>query len=565
MTLDVRELVDAVAAETGAAPPAVLDEDAPVVRIAPAETELYYVGLIGGKDVGKTSLVNAIAGVKLADPTGHGEGTRTAIAYCHRDAAADVRREFADSKLADKLQVVPHDAEHLRRQILLDLPDVDSKYEDHLALTRRALRHMLYPVWVQSVEKYADARPRDLLKQVAAGNDPANFVFVLSKVDQLIDREGMEAALELSADYAGRLRKALDLPADPEVMLCSARRPDEYDLPRLREKLGVEKTADELAQGRAMARRRQTTSVAEWVESQDLTGKAEAAKRVIDEAAELLAERVGVPILEGALPRLEEDAGHRMTLAEPAARERCRAWPIVGWIDAALAPLVALVRRNLTPATTEAAALEQHLADAGQSTAKNVRAAFAQLHGTYPAVAAAYDRRRLWEKPEAEAAASALRQRLDAALAAQRRRVAERLRPSRLWAPLRWLATVGVAFWFVLVQPLLVVFLPERDAAWTVAEFAQEAVVLLSAQSLLASLGIVVVYLIGLWASVRMRAYRAVAAWRRRMNRGGGEDAEASPAAQTLGWMEELLEPLQRRHDRLAALASKATELRRAA
>ena len=349
MKSEIAQLVAEVSAVTGAPPPAVMSGDAPTLADdAAGDGELYYVGLIGGKDVGKTSLVNAIAGRTLADPTGHGEGTRTAIAYCHRDAADRVRRDLADAAGEGKLEVQPHDADDLRRQVLLDLPDVDSRYEDHIRLTRAMLRHMLYPVWVQSVEKYADRRPRELLEQVAAGNDPANFVFVLSKVDQLIDREGLQAAGELAVDFGERLQKALELEKVPEVLLCSAKRPDDYDLPRLRKMLGVERSAERVATDRERAGRRQTLSVARWMADRDLDARAAAAGRLLDEAAESLAERVAAPILEEALPRLDEDAGHRMALAEPAARARCAAWPIVGWIDAAAAPLIGLVRRNLS-------------------------------------------------------------------------------------------------------------------------------------------------------------------------------------------------------------------------
>lgn len=557
----VAELAAEVAALTGAELPEVMSQDAPVLADEPGPDGRYYVGLIGGKDVGKTSLVNAIAGLTVAEPTGHGEGTRTAIAYCHRDVVEDVRRDLAE--LDAKLEIVPHDADNLRRQVLLDLPDIDSKYGDHVQLTRRMLRHMLYPIWVQSVEKYADQRPRELLKQVAAGNDPGNFVFVLSKIDQLVDREGQAAAKELAEDYAGRLEKALELPAPPEVMVVSSTRPGQFDLPRLREKLGVERTTEQVSEDRGRATKRRTLSVAKWVEQQDLSGRVAAAKRLLDEAGDALADRVGTPILEQALPRLADDAGHRMALAEPAAQARCRAWPIVGWIDMALAPIVSLVRRNLSPATTEAAALEAHLNDAGQSTAKNVRGVFAQLHGTYPTIAEAYELRRLWETPESEAAASNLRRRLDSALRVQRQQVADRLRPSRWGAPIRWLLTVGVVIWFVLIQPLLVIFLPEREWSWI--ELAQEAVALLSAQALLASVGIVIVYLIVLWAAIRLKAYRQVATWRRRLAREDASDVEASPAAQTLLWMEDLLAPLQRRHDQLAELQRQAEALRQAA
>src|SRR5258708_10988406 len=71
------------------------------------------------------------------------------------------------------------------RQVLLDLPDIDSHWGQHLAVTRKMLRHMLFPIWIQSVEKSADRPPQELLMKAAAGNAPANFVFCLNKADQL--------------------------------------------------------------------------------------------------------------------------------------------------------------------------------------------------------------------------------------------------------------------------------------------------------------------------------------------------------------------------------------------
>ena len=94
--------------------------------------------------------------------------------------------------------------------MLLDLPDIDSHYSDHVQITRRMLRHMLYPLWIQSVEKYADQQPQELLAQVAEGNDPANFVFVLNKADQLVAREGPAAAEELRDDYARRIGERVE-------------------------------------------------------------------------------------------------------------------------------------------------------------------------------------------------------------------------------------------------------------------------------------------------------------------------------------------------------------------
>jgi len=553
---DLARLAKDVSQLTGSELPEVLRDEAPVPALADAG-EVYFVGLIGGKDVGKTSLANAIARAELGEPTGHGEGTKAVTAYCHRAAVPEVKR-----RLGDTVTLVPHELEHLRRQCLLDLPDVDSTYADHITLTRRMLRHLLYPIWIQSVEKYADKRPRDLLREVAMGNDPGNFLFVLSKADQLVDREGTEAALELADDYAGRVADALELPAKPEVLLCSARRPDDLDLPRLREQLGIDRSADSVLSDRQRAERRLRTSVAGWIAEQDLPGKLAAARRQLDEATELVTQRAAEPILEVALPRLADDAGHRMAVAEPAAQARVRAWPLVGWIDLAAAPLVSLVRRNLMPANTEAASLDRHLEDAGHSVAGGVRSAFGRLRSVHPEVTRLYDDRHLWERPDAEAAAADLRRRLHQALDRQREVLSRRLRPSRWLAPLRWLLTVGIVLWFAILQPLLVVALPEADTVgWgeALVEAAIDAAVLINAQALLASLGFAVAWLVVLWAAVRVRAYRLVAARRRRMLE--ADDDEASPAGAVVAWTRDLVSPINRRHDALAELSRRAGEL----
>ena len=550
------QLVSEIVAATGAAPPGVIGDDAPVLESADDE-DVYIVGLIGGKDVGKTSLVNAIAGTTIADPVGHGEGTRTAIAYVHKDAVGAIR-----NRLGDGVEIVPHDAENLRRQVLLDLPDVDSKYADHVSLTKATLRHMLYPVWVQSVEKYADARPQELLAQVAQGNDPANFLFVLNKCDQLIDREGLVAAGELAEDYAARLQRVLELPAPPEVLLVSAKRPDDYDLPQLRRSLGVQRSAKQVKQSRQLADNRRQASVMRWVGEQGLAARATSAERLADDAADLLAERVGRPILEEALPKLEHDAAHRLGLAEPAVRARLRAWPIVNLIDAAASPIVMLLRKNLAASNEgdDAASVESYLSETGRGTAANLQGTFAHLKSASPEVGRLYDGRRLWEPAAAEAASADLRRRLGEAMTLQREAVRRRFTPSRWLAPLRWLLTLGLALWFILLQPIAAAAL--AMASFDGPELVAQAVALLSAQTLLTNVGFVALYLLVLWAGLRFGTYRRVTRLRSRLLAAEADRPETSPAAQTLAWMQSLLAPLDRRQKELASLAERADHLR---
>src|SRR5687767_6509830 len=199
MSAALEQLVNEVIDLTGAEKPSLYEEDAPVLAdeaLASARAEGFYlVGLIGGKEVGKSALVNALVGREITKSTSYGEGTHIVTAYAHAGQVPALRG-LLDREVSGRYAIVTHDAPGLARQVLLDLPDIDSHWADHVEVTRRMLRHMLFPVWMQSVEKYADIQPQQLLARVAAGNAAGNFVFALNKVDQLVKQEGMEAADE---------------------------------------------------------------------------------------------------------------------------------------------------------------------------------------------------------------------------------------------------------------------------------------------------------------------------------------------------------------------------------
>src|SRR3954471_14544459 len=190
MTPAVEQLVRETMELTGADTPALLEDDAPVLSDEALESEdpngggFYLVGIIGGKDGGKSALVNALVGRPITAITSHGPGTETVVAYAHASREPALRA-LLEREVPGQFRIVTHDSAHLLRQVLLDLPDIDSHWRAHLEVTRTMLRHMLYPVWVQSVEKYADRQPQEMLARVAAGNAASNFVFCLNKVDQV--------------------------------------------------------------------------------------------------------------------------------------------------------------------------------------------------------------------------------------------------------------------------------------------------------------------------------------------------------------------------------------------
>ncbi|HLL90776.1 MAG TPA: GTPase domain-containing protein, partial [Tepidisphaeraceae bacterium] len=396
MPPDLRQLVRDAADLTGAPPPDVLSPDAPTLAVADQGDDFYLVGLIGGKDVGKSAMVNALAGRDVTTITSHGPGTEGVIAYVHRSRAAAVAN-LLDREAAGRYRLVPHDDAALARQVLLDLPDFDSHFEHHPLLTRRMLRHMLFPVWIVSVEKYADRQPRRMLEQVAAGNAPDNFVFVLNKVDQLGDDAA--AMAEIRDDHARRVGQVLNVPP-PRVWMVSALRPNKYELPELRATLARERSAKVVQRSLALAAGQQDRTLVAWLDAQDLPARAERIGRVQRDAEEAVAARVAGPVLEHAVPAIEADASYVAALAEDALGLRVRRWPVVNLVHTLLGPLLAMAgtvvrgRPTLTGARP-ADVVDANLAPGGQPVADLVRSTFAHLRQTHPPLAELYDGRRL--------------------------------------------------------------------------------------------------------------------------------------------------------------------------
>src|ERR1700733_10834880 len=150
MSPALEQLVREVTEVTGAPKPDLLEDDAPVLTDAAlggGDEGFYLIGLIGGKDVGKSALVNALVGEPITQTTSLGCGTEIVVAYAHQSQATPLKR-LLDGIVPGQYRIVAHSLAALSRQVLLDLPDIDSHWESHVRVTRSMLRHMLFPLWV---------------------------------------------------------------------------------------------------------------------------------------------------------------------------------------------------------------------------------------------------------------------------------------------------------------------------------------------------------------------------------------------------------------------------------
>ncbi len=566
MTAELQQLVRDTIELTGAVPPSLMNGHGPTLADdALSATGFYLVGLIGGKEVGKSSLVNALVGAPITKATSFGPGTESVIAYAH-EAQVSALKVLLEKEVPNQFRIVPHRIATLGRQVLLDLPDIDSHFESHIEITRRMLRHMLFPLWVQSVEKYADRQPQQLLAVVAGGNASANFLFCLNKADQLQKMGGGSAAAaeELRADFAERIGRTLST-AQPRVWLLSAANPTEFDLPELRKFLSQEKSDDAVRQSQSLAKQQQDRSILAWMDGQDLPGRAQRLLRLEEEAAELLAARIGSPIIEKSLPNLAEDPSSKLALTDEVLAARAAHWPVVNLVHVVMTPMLAVIRKNVgatrSASLPDAEALvDAHLRPGGIPIATLIKTTFAMLQQSHPQVSELYQQRRLWEDMAADTAAVKLRTILTDTVDRQRDLVRKKLtgRATVIFAPLRWLLTIGALIWFPFVQPVLETLLAQNQMNWSIIHETHELVVLtvriFSVNELLQNITFLSIYFFVLWVILRWDTQRQInrftAQWK-------ADSSDLSLTVQTVRWLDELLNPVRLAREKVEALSSR--------
>lgn len=137
---------------------------------------LLVIMLMGGTGVGKSTLLNALAGGDIAQASIARPTTRDPVVYYHENLKPD----RLDPALR-QCRLMPHDRPELEHKIIVDTPDLDSNDLSN----REKLLHLLpaadVVLYVGSQEKYHDKLGWDLFLQQRRRRA---FAFVLNKWDR---------------------------------------------------------------------------------------------------------------------------------------------------------------------------------------------------------------------------------------------------------------------------------------------------------------------------------------------------------------------------------------------
>src|SRR5262245_25585061 len=142
---------------------------------------LLVIMLMGGTGVGKSTLLNALAGAPIAQAAFTRPTTRDPVVYFHHS----IRTDRLDPALR-LCRLSQHDRAGLEQKVIVDTPDLDSNDIGNREKLKSILPVADIVLYVGSQEKYHDKLGWDLFKEQRRRRA---FAFVLNKWDRCVTGE----------------------------------------------------------------------------------------------------------------------------------------------------------------------------------------------------------------------------------------------------------------------------------------------------------------------------------------------------------------------------------------
>jgi GTP-binding protein EngB required for normal cell division len=145
------------------------------------EGSAYVLAFVGGTGVGKSSLLNALAGDVVSEASARRPTTGGAVAWVAESSREETAPLF---RWLEVREIRTHGDGAFADVAILDLPDVDSTTPEHRSRVDELLPKVDAVVWVADPEKYRDAVLHDLYLRRWAPRLARQLV-VLNKADRV--------------------------------------------------------------------------------------------------------------------------------------------------------------------------------------------------------------------------------------------------------------------------------------------------------------------------------------------------------------------------------------------
>jgi len=517
---------------------------------------LWVWGVLGGKEVGKSTLINALAGdnvVEYGDPMG--EGTFRPAAYCSPDDESALRARFGELKDID-VTFHPNAPAAMRGLVLVDLPDFDSVFTEHVQQVRRMSNVLDGIIWITTPKKVGDERAIREIHRVL--KDRANFVYVLNKMDWLVAQEGGDpnASIKRAATQLDQqIQVGSFSDSDHRKFLIAARYPKSdtlrdaiikarsggegqivadngaldsavtalsADFASLRSALTTPppETVSEANKKANLSYQLATQSrrLLEYYNPQPVLDRLSSAAD-IDETRERVRDYLSDPYCTQLIRRLNDEDALLVDWSAKLFQHRISYWPLLGLVAWPLVLIGAMFNRlrSLWTGSTTAGAIDDPFRADGIALCERMEGAVASQQAALGGLASKLS----IELPTPDQLERTFR--LDATRIAvsQRQATLDRMlhrSPGAMGRIVRGVIAILALLWFPIIQPILAIALPPIIAAWSSAtqqsvavnwsDFVTGIIGALSASRMLAGLLVSVILMLALVAAVYSRSVR---------------------------------------------------------
>lgn len=351
---------------------------------------LFLYGIVGGKDVGKTSIINLLVGETVShDSNILDEGTKVAVAYCHTDDMAAAKQRLALHNDA-RVRYVSHSSPLLKNVVLMDLPDFDSRFQAHVDDVHVLSKHFEYFIWITTPRKYGDFELMEQLAGIAQSH--SNYLFVLNKTDQLHPQVALETIREELIDFVSSECRARDLsqPEPSQFFIISALNPQDFEFQAFRDRLIRSHSMAEIKSAKGSNLKAEfDKNVARIRKEYKLSTLIETLEQVLVEVREQISQTFPEKYFNTVQRRLAGLNSLNQRITQMLFTKKVSEWPVLRWLFFPFVGLISILGGRLTSQKVDASppdTTRELLRYEGIPASLRLQKIYDQIHNAYPEV-----------------------------------------------------------------------------------------------------------------------------------------------------------------------------------